>query len=165
MQGSNKFLFGIVVGIVLLVVITLFVVMQRPEATYQDNNTPEGVAHNYLLALQQQDYEHAYSYLPTKYPYPQDAAAMAEDIDDNPWQFDADNDFSLAVESTNMRNAEQAVVTIRKTSFYNNGLLGSGQSTQTFKLNVQLEDGNWKIFKGDQYWSNCWGYSQEKWCQ
>lgn len=166
MQGSNKFLIGIVIGIVLLVIITFFVIMQRPEPTYGDENTPDGAAHNYLLAIQNRDYERAFTYIPEKYPYPEDADDMAYTIGKDSWHFDTDSDFSLAVDSVQMRSEERSVVTVRKTTFYNNGLMGSGQSTRTFTLGMILEDGMWKVNDGESYWSSsCWGSSRDERCQ
>jgi hypothetical protein len=166
MQSSTKFLIGIVIGIVLLVIITFSVVMLRPEPTYQDDTTPDGAAHNYLLAIQNQDYERAFAYIPEQYRYPEDADDMATTIEKNSWEFDTDGDFSLAVESTRMRGEEQALVTVRKTTFYNNGLFSSGQSTRTFTVRMMLEDGAWKVKEGESYWSDsCWGFSRDEWCR
>ena len=165
MQSSTKFLLGIVIGIVLLVIVAFSVVLLRPEPTYQDDTTPNGAAHNYLLAIQNKDYERAFTYIPEEYRYPEDADDMAIDIRKNSWGFDTDNDFSLAVESTQMRSDDKAVVTIRKTTFYNNGLMGSNQSSRTFTLDMILENGVWKVSDGDSYWSSCWGYSQDEWCR
>ena len=165
MQSSTKFLLGIVIGIVLLVIITFSVVMLRPEPTYQDDTTPDGAAHNYLLAIQNKDYDRAFTYIPEKYRYPENADDMAIDIQKNSWEFDTDSDFSLAVESTRMNGDDKAVVTMRKTTFYNNGLMGSSQYSNTFTVDMILENGMWKVSDGDSYWSSCWGYSQDKWCK
>lgn len=165
MQGSTKFLIGIIIGIVLLVIVAFSVVLLRSEPTYQDDTTPDGAAHNYLLAIQNQDYERAFTYIPEQYPNPKDAEDMAYTIAQDLGRFDMDSDFSLAVESVKMRGDERAVVTMRKTTFYNSGLMGSGQYTRTFTLTMRLEEGIWKVSDGESYWSSsCWGYSREKWC-
>ena len=165
MQSSTKFLIGIVIGIVLLVIVTFSVVLLRPEPTYQDDTTPDGAAHNYLLAIQDKDYEQAFTYIPEKYRYPEDAEDMAITVEGDSWRFETDSDFSLAVESSRMRDEEHAVVTVRKTTFYNNGLMGSSQSTRTFTLDMKWEDGIWKVSDGESYWSSsCWGFSRDKWC-
>ena len=165
MQSSTKFLLGIVIGIVLLVIIAFTVVLLRPEPTYQDDSTPDGAAHNYLLAIQNKDYERAFTYIPEKYRYPENADDMAIDIQKSSWEFDTDSDFSLALESTRMNGDDKAVVTMRKTTFYNNGLMGSSQYSNTFTVDMILEDGMWKVSDGGSYWSSCWGYSQDKWCK
>lgn len=60
MKNTDKMLIAIVIGIVLLVVIALAITLTRPEPTYQAEDNPEGITHNYLLALQKKDYERAY---------------------------------------------------------------------------------------------------------
>ena len=165
MQGSNKFLFGLVIGIILLVIVTFSVVMLRPEPTYQDDSTAAGAAHNYLLALQEGDFERAYTYLPADFKYPTDAEDMANDARQNSWLFETGGDHTLAVDSVNQKSDNEAVVTIRKTIFYNDGLLGSHEESQTFTMQLINEEGEWKVSQADLYWSNCWGTSQEFWCR
>jgi len=77
MKNTDKFLVGIVVGVVVLVATAFAVALLRPKPTYQLEDTPKGVAHNYLLALQQEDYKRAYGYLsPTIEGYPTSAEAF-----------------------------------------------------------------------------------------
>lgn len=166
MQNSTKFLMGIVAGMVLLIAVTFLVVLRRSEPTYQDDNSPGGAAYNYLLAIQNQDYDKAFTYIPTLYPHPKDAEEMAYTIERaDVWRFDIDSDFSLAVESVDMRGDDRAIITVRKTTFYNTDLFGSGQSSTTFPLTMRLVEDRWKVFDGERYWSrSCWGFSHEKWC-
>jgi hypothetical protein len=63
MKNTDKFLLAIVVGVVLLIVVAFAVVFTRPKPAYQSDDTPAGVVHNYLFALQEGNYERAYSYL------------------------------------------------------------------------------------------------------
>ena len=61
---QDRFLTGILVGIAVLVVIALAVFFLRQDSTsYVSENTPEGVVHNYVLAVLNDDYEKAYGYL------------------------------------------------------------------------------------------------------
>ena len=61
---QDRFLTGILVGIGLLVVVALAVFFTRKDSqTYVPDDTPEGVVHNYVLALLKKDYEKAYGYL------------------------------------------------------------------------------------------------------
>lgn len=159
MKSTDKFLIGIVVGIVLLVVAAFVVTLTRPEPTYQAEDTPEGVAHNYLLALQEGNYRRAYGYLsPTIKGYPVSAERFAEDVEDYPWQFRMDTDTALAVESARVTD-NQAMVKVRESRFYGRGLFDSGQTTTVFKMELQLEDGEWKIVDADYYFAWCWTYS------
>lgn len=61
---QDRFLLGIVIGIVLLgaLAVGLFFVRQAPQQYVEEDN-PEGVIHNYILALQEGDFDRAYKYL------------------------------------------------------------------------------------------------------
>ncbi len=101
MKSTDKVLIAIVAGIVLLIVVALVVTLTRPEPIYQAEDTPEGVAHNYLLALQKEEYERAYGYLsPTLEGYPASADRFVEDVEDNSWSFRLNTDTTLAIKST-----------------------------------------------------------------
>jgi len=61
---QDRFLTGILVGIAVLVVIALAVFFLRQNSqSYLSEETPEGVVHNYVLAVLNDDYEKAYGYL------------------------------------------------------------------------------------------------------
>jgi len=61
---EDRFLTGILVGIAVLVVIALTVFFLRGNSqSYISEETPEGVVHNYVLAVLNGDYEKAYGYI------------------------------------------------------------------------------------------------------
>ena len=61
---QDRFLTGILIGIGVLVVVALAVFFTRKDAqTYVPDDTPEGVVHNYVLAVLNKDYEKAHGYL------------------------------------------------------------------------------------------------------
>jgi hypothetical protein len=61
---QDRFLTGILVGIAVLVVVALGVFfMRRGAQAYVLENAPEGVVHNYVLAILNKDYKKAYGYL------------------------------------------------------------------------------------------------------
>jgi hypothetical protein len=61
---QDRFLTGILVGIAILVVLALAVFfIRRDTQTYISEDVPEGVVHNYVLAVLNGDYEKAYGYL------------------------------------------------------------------------------------------------------
>lgn len=61
---QDRFLTGILVGIAVLVVVALVVFfVRRDTQSYVSEDTPEGVVHNYVLALLNDDYKRAYGYL------------------------------------------------------------------------------------------------------
>ncbi len=60
---QDKFLLGILIFIGLLVIVALTLFFSRSQPQPLADDTPEGVVYNYLLALQQGEYERAYAYL------------------------------------------------------------------------------------------------------
>lgn len=61
---QDRFLTGILIGIGVLIVAALAVFFVRRDAqAYVSDTTPEGVVHNYIVAILQKDYEKAYTYL------------------------------------------------------------------------------------------------------
>ena len=61
---QDRFLTGILVGIAVLVVVALAVFFLRKDTTsYISEDAPEGVVHNYVLAVLNRDYQKAYGYL------------------------------------------------------------------------------------------------------
>ena len=64
---QDRFLIGILIAIGVLVVASLVVFAFRNQPQdYLPDDTPEGVIHNYVLAIQNGDYERAYEYLADK---------------------------------------------------------------------------------------------------
>ncbi len=61
---QDRFLTAILIGIGVLIVAALAVYFtRRGESTYVAASTPDGVVHNYVLAVLNRDYQKAYSYL------------------------------------------------------------------------------------------------------
>jgi len=61
---QDRFLTGILIGIAILVVVALAVFFLRQGSqSYVSDALPEGVVHNYVLAVLNKDYEKAYGYL------------------------------------------------------------------------------------------------------
>ena len=61
---QDRFLTGILIGIAVLVVIALAVFFLRQGSqSYISEEAPEGVVHNYVLAVLNDEYEKAYGYL------------------------------------------------------------------------------------------------------
>ncbi len=161
MANTDKFLIGIVIGILLLVVVALAITFIRPEPTYQAEHGPKNIAHNYLLALQKQDYARAYGYLsPTLDGYPGSAEKFTQDVQDSSWLFDLDEDTSLAVESARV-TGERAVVKVRESHFYADGLFGGDTYTSVFEIKLQKEENEYKIVDADSYFAWCWKRSTE----
>jgi hypothetical protein len=159
MKSTDKVLIGIVGGIILLVGITLVIILTKPEPTYQPDDTPEGAAYNYLLALQKEDYEKAYSYLsPTIFGYPTSVNEFTEDVLNNSWMFRLNRETTISIKSTSI-NGAIATVTVLESSFSGGDLFSSGQSTSNFNMKLILRDDKWRILDSRYYFSNCWSQS------
>lgn len=64
MKSSSRFLLGFGIALVILVAITTtMVLLNRDDVSMLPVNTPEGTVQQFLLAIQEQDYQKAYSYL------------------------------------------------------------------------------------------------------
>ena len=159
MKKTDKILIGIVGGIILLVVVAFVVALSRPKPAYQSEDKPEGVAFNYLFALQQKEYERAYGYLsPSLKGYPKNVDAFVDDIHSRSWQFNGLNDSSttLEVDSVEMIGS-RADVRMIETHFYEGDLFDSGSYTSSFIITLRPDaDGNWKIVEANDYWYSCW---------
>jgi hypothetical protein len=154
MKQSDKFLFAIVIAIILLVVAAFVVVLIRPQPIYRDTETPEDIVFNYLLALQQEDYERALDLLSKDVPNrPQNAAEMELDIKQESWQFERYGDPSLNVSGSRI-SGDSATVTIIETRS-DNPILGDVYSEE-ITIRLIREDGNWKLIEGQAYWSTEW---------
>ena len=156
MKSTDKFLIGIVVVIVLIVVAAFVVTLTRPDAAYLPDDSPENVVHNYLLALQQNEFDRAYRYLsPDLEGFPASAAAFEQEMKNNSWRFREDVEVTLSVEDAEIKG-DQATVQVLESQFYGGGLLESGQSVMTFEMELTQLDGEWKITNGDYYFAYCW---------
>jgi hypothetical protein len=156
MKGTNRLLIAIVIGAILLILATFVIVLNKPEATYQSENTPGGVAHNYLLALQNKDFERAYDCISTTLPgYPKTIDQFIDSIEDYSWYFRLDTDTTLVIDTVEIIGT-RANVMVRETRFYNRGLFESSTSISTFKMDLELEKEQWRIVDSGRYFAWCW---------
>ncbi len=156
MKSTDKVLLGIVVGILLLIVVALVVTMTRPEPSYMDEGSPEGVAHNYLLTLQKEEYERAYGYLsPTVYNYPSSTEEFEKTVTQGYRGFGGDTDVSFSIGDVEV-SGDTATVRVTSSSFYDGDLFDSGQRIKTFDMELALEGNDWKLVDADDYFARCW---------
>lgn len=159
MKITDRYLAGIVLGILLLVGVAFGTTLLRPQPAFEPDGPPEAATHNYLLALRQADYDRAYGYLsPDIAGYPATSEGFARDIRENRWDFRLDeSSITLDIVSTQV-NGDRATVTVRETRFVQGGLFDSGQSTVLFDVLLQrvAPDPTWLIVESENYWAKCW---------
>ena len=154
MKQADKFLIAIVIAIILLVVAAFALVLLRPPPQYREDETAEATVHNYLLALQQGNYERALNQISEDVPHrPQDAAEMEFDVKDNKWQFDRYGDPSLIIAGSRI-TGEAATVTLKETR--SNSPIPGDIDSQEITMRLQLDDTGWKLIDGQAYWAYDW---------
>ena len=155
-RGVDKFLLAIVFGAVFLIIIVFIVTLTKPKKDYLMDNTPEGVAHNYLFALENGDYQRGYGYLSGDLEgFPQNSDEFIKGVEHYSFTYNQDQATSYQVDSVTLGEGT-AVVTIRETTFYEGGIFGSNEYSRSFKINLNLENGEWKITDSDKYFATCW---------
>ncbi len=160
MKTTDRFLVGIVLGVVLLVVVSIFLVLTRTPPSYKADDSAENVAYNYLLALQQGNYARAYGYLsPSLSGYPSSLDRFTASLRTNGYNLPpGDNSVSLEIAGSRVvvSSLETVEVSVRRTQFSGGGLFGPGQYSSLFSMQLQKENGAWKIIWSDAFFMNCW---------
>ncbi len=163
-RGTDRFLIGIVAGIVLLVGLAFVLVLIRPGPAYIADDTPEGVVQDYLLALQQQDYARAFSYIsPSLENRPASATDLESQARTDYWSLQVSNSSTLGIEKTTS-TGNSANVSVRERYTNNGSILGGGGRDYGSVFNVRLERQAeaWKIVHSERYWLTCWENKNSK---
>ena len=156
---NDRFLIGIIAGIVLLVVVAVIVVLVRDQAgEYVAADRPEGVAHNYFLAIQRLDYDRAYSYLSDELKSKPDLDDFITNIDN----FGDRSEASLKIGQSTITN-DRARVEVSVTTYRRGGLFDSGSYTNWTTAHFRLtSDGAWQLLEFPYpYWGYDWNESKQ----
>ncbi len=148
---QDRFLTGILAGIVILIVLALALFFVRSGQTgYVDGSDPEAVLHNYVVALDQEDYERAYSYVAAGANFPsynEFRASMSISR-----RMDRGN--GLEIDAAQI-DGNEAVVPITVVSVGGGPLADTYRSSQIATLTRQ--EGSWKITSmAYQWWDYAW---------
>jgi hypothetical protein len=151
---QDRFLLGIVVGSIALVAIAVGVALStrlQPQSIPDD--TPDGVAYNYFLALQRDEQRTAYQYLSRR---------VKSRIDDPQLPFQGSIKMSALDSRMRVDNVtvegERALLRVTVFTSYGGGLFG-GRNESSYPDTVTLvrEDGAWKIDRFFfPYWDTRW---------
>ena len=151
---QDRFLTGILIGIGLLVVLALAVFFTRKDTqTYVSDEKPEGVVHNYVLAVLNKDYEKAYGYLADleyKPTYPQFRDAFITGMV-NP------NNSAMDIGESDINNDSASV---EVTMIYNPSDPFSTGYRDTQRAVLVKQDGAWKLSSMPTYYF--WDYNWYK---
>ena len=177
MHSSDRFLPGIVAGVVILILVALGVALLQPKPTYRSDDTPEAVVYNYILAFRQEDYARAYSYLaPSLKGYPPDLQTFQLNVLNNRYNFQLDNRRSYTIEDSPVLQKTsplippvamplvytiadsqvlQKTAVVRVREHVDDGFLLSGYSDVRV-VTLRQEGGAWKIASSGVLWFWCW---------
>jgi hypothetical protein len=147
---QDKFLTGILIGIGVLILLALgLFFMRQDKRDYVADTTPDGVVHNYVLAVLNKDYQKAYGYLAdikNKPTYEEFRQSFFNGMV-NP------SDTGVDIGSVEI-NKDEAVVNL-SVYYSNTDPFSSRYASQDRALLVQ-QNGVWKL---SSMTSNYWGYS------
>jgi hypothetical protein len=154
---GDRFLLAILIAIGVLVVVAIGLFYTRGgTGDYGLEDSPEGVLHNYILALEKGDYQRAYGYLhdaPGKPEFNQFRGAF----------LNGELSTSLAaVQIGETRKSGDDVILALVVIHGGSGPFGDSQRESTHALLVQGEAGEWKIANlSYPYWGWDWYTSRQ----
>jgi hypothetical protein len=149
---QDKFLTGILIGIgvLILLALVLFFVRRDSKRDYVADSTPDGVVHNYVLAVLNKDYQKAYSYL--------------ADLEHKPtYEEFRQSFFNGNINTSNVGvdvgavdiNKDEATVTL--SMYYNNNDPFSNRYSTPDRALLVKQNGVWKLNSMPyQFWSYNW---------
>ena len=145
---EDRFLTGILIGIALLVVASLSVFFLRKDTnTYLPEDSPDAVVHNYIFALQEENFERAYGYL-------------AEDENKPTYTTFLRNVITTTQDSVQIGDTEISVETASVALTFSNTGRGIFSDYYEYKETalLVLQNGDWKILNMSSYayWYHDW---------
>ncbi|MDD2920886.1 MAG: hypothetical protein PHQ36_01245 [Anaerolineales bacterium] len=153
---QDKFLTGILIGVgaLILLALGLFFARQNGSREYVADATPDGVVHNYVLAVLNKDYQKAYGYL--------------ADLDHKPTYEEFRQSFfngsvntagvGVEVGSVEIKN-DEAVVTLAM--YYSNSDPFSSRYTNEDRALLVKQNGAWKLNSMPyNFWNYGWYQKQ-----
>jgi hypothetical protein len=149
---QDRFLIGILIFIGLLVVAALVLFFTRNEApAYGTGDSPEGVIHNYVVALQKGDFERAYTYLADEGTKPNFDVFISAFMTNTP---DLSNS-ALQIDQVQLQSGGRAVVSVT-VLHAGSGPFDSGWSSPD-RANLVQQSGEWKLtYLPYPYWGWDW---------
>ncbi len=147
----DRFLTGILAGILILIVLALALFfVRRDQAGYIPGDTPAAVVHNYVVALELQDYQRAYSYVDTSSGVPSFSAFQTSQVANRLSNLQT----GLEIEQAQVQG-DNAIVPITIVRVSGGPLADTYREPQTATL-VRAQDG-WKITSmAYPYWDFSW---------
>jgi hypothetical protein len=160
---NDKFLIGIIVGVVILVGVALALVLIRGQnEAYVADDSPTGVVHNYFLAIQRKDYERAYRYLSDDLKNKPDLDEFIQGVGN---QYGSAEE-ALQIGETTQQGNERSQVDVGLTAYQGGDIFnfdGSGNYTRHENALLRLNANNeWKLtYFPYPYWGYEWDQNED----
>lgn len=157
---NDKFLIGIVIGIVLLVVVAIILVLARGQREdYIADDNPAGIVHNYFLAIQRKEFERAYDYLSDDLKSKPDLDEFIRTVDENSRY---GSEASLQIGESNV-DGNRARVEVSITTYYGGGPFDRGRQTLPDTAHLsRTASGEWKLTGYPHpYWGYDWDIAED----
>ncbi len=155
---QDKFLTGILIGIgaLILLALVLFFVRRDSKRDYVADSTPDGVVHNYVLAVLKKDYQKAYGYLADLEHKPTYEEFRQSFFNGNI----NTNNVGVDVGAVEINN-DEATVTL--SMYYNNNDPFSSRYSTPDRALLVKQNGEWKLNSMPyQFWSYNWYQNMPK---
>jgi hypothetical protein len=139
---TDRFLRYLLIGIAVLALLAVGLYLARSGAhqAYGDESTPEGVLRNYILAVQKQDLERAYSYLSDATAGKPDLAAFQQSL------FSSQRELlQTGVEIGAARINADGTAVVLATFVHNAEGIFYGPYNQVVSITLRREKDDWKI--------------------
>lgn len=135
---SDRMLFWMIILIAAISVTAIIVYVFQEEAQYMNENTPEAVVHDFVLAFSREDYKKAHEYVISKVPY--------EGFLDN-LLYDRDyyQNYGVVILDSRIQDSETAIVSYYVSSDSRGMFGGSYEYEEQAILKIEEEGGDWKI--------------------
>ena len=141
---SDKLLFGIVIVIAVIAIFAIAVFAFRAPPDYINENTPEAVVHNLILAINNEDYKKAFGYSYSGKDYDEFRELMLLDRG-------YARDIGVLIMGSYYIDDENARVEVLISSGSNDLLGRAYQYTETALLILDANDGLWKVQEMNPY--------------
>jgi len=133
---SDKLLVWIVVVIAMLAAAAVTINSFRDEATYINENTPEAVVHDFVLAIQKEEYKKAHGFVLSDIKYEE---FMEYSV------INTNVEYGIIVESSEILDQETAIVWYLVVNESQSFVESSYSYTESATLIIEEDGGDWKI--------------------
>jgi hypothetical protein len=136
---KDRFFIFLVIGIAVIVVISFVIVLSNQnQVTYLPDNSPEGVANNYLLAWIHRDYETIENYLIDE-KYKPEISDIISTMDENQYSLE---DAGVSIDVVNL---DKDFATITVTIMHTGNGYDSYRYDYTDSITLVKQNSEWKI--------------------